>query len=127
MWTIAGKAALDGRQLGDRARRGQREIELHTTPEALGVDVGWARDLRHAVAVAAAAAGRDAVLARLGRHRVWPKGNLDIVTDADLASREAVRAFLARTAPTKLCSTREGARCPAPRAGSGWWIPWTGP
>lgn len=38
------RRALEPRQLGDRARRGQGEIELHTTPEVLGVDVGWARD-----------------------------------------------------------------------------------
>lgn len=73
--------------------------------------IDWLR----AVAVVAAAFGRDAVLERLGRHRVWPKGELDIVTDADLASREAVRAFLARHCPGEAVFDEEGGAMPGSR------------
>jgi myo-inositol-1(or 4)-monophosphatase len=72
-------------------------------------------DRLRAVAVAAAVAGRDAVLARLGRHRVWPRGGLDIITDADLASREAVRAFLARNCTGEAIFDEEGGIMPGSR------------
>ncbi|MEW5934372.1 MAG: inositol monophosphatase [Bacillota bacterium] len=68
-----------------------------------------------AAAVSAAATGRDVALAWLGRHRVWPKGSLDIVTDADLASREAVRAFLARNCPDEAVFDEEGGIMPGPQ------------
>lgn len=77
-------------------------------------------DRLRAVAVAAAVFGRDAVLERLGRHRVWLKGGLDIVTDADLASREAVRAFLARNCPDRAVFDEEGGVMPGP--GGGFWV-----
>jgi len=76
-------------------------------------------DRLRAAAVGAAAAGRDAVLEWLGRGRIWRKGRLDIVTGADLASREAVWAFLARACPGQPVFDEEGGGVPGP-GGRSW-------
>ncbi|MEW5935212.1 MAG: hypothetical protein AB1816_16670, partial [Bacillota bacterium] len=83
---IAGKAGLDPEQLADRARRGQREIEVHTNPPDLTRDPGEIREMLARYGVRAVT-----VHAPLHAHL----GNLDPAAEEKAVSQALATALLA--------------------------------
>lgn len=83
---IAGKAGLDPEQLADRARRGQREIEVHTNPADLTCDPREVREMLARYGVRAVT-----VHAPLHAHL----GNLDPAAEEEAVKQVLATAFLA--------------------------------